>query len=167
MKKNAFLVLIACFVLFTTAFAPLAKGHKYSSEEGKMSIVFPNEFEIEESDLENVKVVKITATHDELFLFASYSLHKTEITNHESLAELSVQSFAESITGTINGQSEWKVKKHNGLKAMMELAENESRVQYNVILVGDIQYQLVVVAPQDSWDQEAADTFFKSFKLKK
>ena len=47
----------------------------------------------------------------------------------------------------------------------MDLTENDVLLEYRVILIGNIQYQLVAMAATSDYDEKAADKFFKSFKL--
>lgn len=159
--------LLLCVAFFSVAFAPSAKSFAYSSTEGRMSIKFPAEYEVDPGTPGKLKTVKISTTIDEQTFFASYSLHETEIMDHEEMAKVSLESFSERVGGEITAESVWKVKKNKGIKATIDMSEKESRVQYQVILVGNIQYQIVVVASYDAWDQKAVDKFFKSFKIKK
>ena len=159
--------LLLCVAFFSIAFAPDAKKYPYTSVEGKMSIKFPAAYEVDSNPSGKVTTVKITTTLNEQTFFASYSLHETEDMDHEKMAKVSLQSFSERVGGEITEESVWQVKKDKGVKAVIDMAEQESKVQYQVILVGNIQYQIVVVASYDAWDQKAADKFFKSFKIKK
>jgi hypothetical protein len=46
------------------------------------------------------------------------------------------------------------------------LSELSASCQYRVVLAGQIQYQIIVVAPVGSYDSKTAGKFFKSLKLK-
>ena len=167
MKKNLFTYLILIFAVSSAATLPFAKGFKYTSAEGKFSISFPGEFKTETTDQDEAKTVKTSATLGDLTYFASYTLHQIKMSEPESLAGTSLEAFTEATGGSITSQSEWKIKEHKGVKATISLEEQKSKIQYQVILVGQLQYQILVVAPNASWYQKTADTFFKSFKLGK
>ncbi|MCB9081071.1 MAG: hypothetical protein H6555_05100 [Lewinellaceae bacterium] len=166
--RNYFLLLVFIgFVFPLGAINPPGKGFAYSSSAGKFSVVFPARYEVQTSEGEEVETTKISVTIDEQTFFASYTVHTVNLTDRDDLLEVSVDSFREQLNGTIQGKSAWKVKKESGLQAVMNLEEQDAKIQYHVLIVGQIQYQLVVVAPSGSFNQKAADAFIKSFKLSK
>lgn len=167
MKKTTILLLISLFVLISVAFAPTAKGYKYSSAEGKMTVTFPAAFETEVNSQNDIETTKITAIVDEQTFFAAYTLHQTELEDQIMLAQIALDSFSETLNGNILQQSAWKIKKNEGVQAVLNLDEQDAKIQYRVIMIGNLQYQLVVIAANSSFDQKAADSFFKSFKVKK
>jgi hypothetical protein len=160
------LLLISLF-LMATAFTPPKKGQLYKSDEGKMSIVFPGDFETERLDSENSVTFKTTCTVNDQTYFASYSLHQFEITEQEDMAQVSYDSFLSSVGGKEILKADWTVKKNTGLKAVIDMVEDNTRLEYRVLLVGSIQYQLVVLASTGLYDAQAAAAFFDSFKLSK
>lgn len=68
---------------------------------------------------------------------------------------------------THSEQDEWIVNKNSGLKATMNLKEQDAKVQCFVKLVGQVQNQLIVLAVNSSFNQRAADAFIESFKVDK
>jgi hypothetical protein len=83
------------------------------------------------------------------------------------MAQVSYDTFLSSIGGKEILKSAWDIKKNIGLKAIIDMPEDETRLEYRVILVGNIQYQLVVLAINSVYDGQAAAAFFDSFKLSK
>ena len=167
MKKYSSTFLIVSIVLLTAAFMPAGKGNVYSTKEGKFSVTFPAAFKTEITEQESAKTIKTSAAVGDQTYFASYTLHEVEMTDPESLAETSLEAFTEATGGTLSDKNAWKIKAHNGLKAIITLEEQDAKIQYHVILVGQLQYQIIVVGPEASWEQKPADGFFKSFKLMK
>jgi hypothetical protein len=159
------LLLLSVFIV-TTAFAP-AKKHVYSTEEGKFSITFPGEYSSEREEKENATTIKTTCIYEGHTYFASYSLHQTEMTDHKDMAEVSYDAFIEAVKGQLLSKSDWDVKDNEGLKAVMIIADNTVKLEYRVVLVGNIQYQLVAMAAVEEYNSKAIDKFFKSFKLMK
>lgn len=159
------LLLISAFLLLT-AFAP-PKKYAYKSEEGKCAVTFPGEFTTDTEMGEDAKTVKTMCTFDGITFFASYSIHKVEITDQEEMAEVSCDSFKEAVSGQLLSKSEWNIDDHSGLMAVLDLSENQAKLEYRVILVGDIQYQLVAMAPYADYNDKLITKFFKSFKLLK
>lgn len=167
MKNKAITLLPICFLFLSASIVPPSKNFKYKSEEGKMSVTFPAAYESTTDEKENIKIVKITTEVNEQTFFASYTVHQQQMEDRESLAELSLDSFTETTEGTITQKSAWKIKKNKGYKAMIDLNKQNAQIQYQAIIIGQLQYQLVVVAPKNKWDQKAADRFLKSFKVRK
>lgn len=148
------------------SFAPPTKV-KYASTEGKLMITFPASYDSQDMSTDSYKSIQSKASLDDQLFFVTYNIHTSELSDHEALAETSLNSFSEAMNGTISSQNVWKVKKNNGLKARIDIPELGLIADYGVVLVGQIQYQVAVVSASDVWNQERSDAFFKSFKLKK
>lgn len=165
--KNPILriTLFASLFLFASMVPP-AKV-KYISKEGKFSITFPATYESKDMGTESYTSIQTTTQFEDQLFFITYNVHGTELTDHEGLAETSLNSFSEAMNGKITSNNTWTVKKNNGLKAKIEVEEYGLVADYGVVLVGQIQYQIAVVSATDKWNQERSDAFFKSFKLSK
>jgi hypothetical protein len=157
-------LLLISVLIFTTASAP-AKKHVYKTEEGKFSITFPAEYTTEREEKESATTIKTSCVDDGHTFFASYTLHVTEITDHQEMAEVSYESFISAVQGELLSKSKWNIKDHEGLKAVMNISDNSMKLEYRVVLVGNIQYQLVAMAMLEEYDEKAAARYFKSFKL--
>jgi len=167
MKINNFaFVLITALFLFTS-FTQAQKGYPYKSTEGKLSIVFPGDFVTEQLKSEDNVTIKTSCTVDDQTYFVTYTLHTLELTEPVELAEVSYDSFIKAVGGKLLSKSEWKIKKNVGIKARIELPKDESLLEYRVIIVGDIQYQVIALAAETLYDEGTAAAFFKSFKLQK
>lgn len=163
-KLKTSLLLLSALILLA-AFAP-AKKFLYDSSEGRFSVVFPAEYATERDEGEDVATIKTSCNLDGQTYFASYSLHQLEMTDPMEMAEVSYDSFIKAVGGVLQSKSDWKVKEHTGLIAVMNLSDESVLLEYRVILVGNIQYQLVVLAATGDYDAKAAGNFFDSFKLK-
>ena len=159
--------IILILLLLSVSYTQAQKSVAYKSEEGKFSIKFPGEFKENITEKESAKTVKIQCELEKSNYFASYSLHKVDIDDPLEMAEVSLESFTEAIHGVVVTRTEWKIKKNEGLKALIDLPDNGAKLEYRVILVGNIQYQLIVIAVDGAIDKKKANAFFKSFKLKK
>jgi len=165
------LVLFTCFLFcgnFGFAEEPAspkgAKWVKYSTDEGKAKLKFPFQFEETEEVKENGKTVKVQAKNgDDMFYFA-YTLHNSELVDAEHLAEVSLESFAETLKGKINSQEEFVVNENKGIKAKIVMEESDADIYYRAIIIGQIQYQLIVLDVTKTINEER-DKFFESFKI--
>lgn len=160
------LALFALLFLFTS-FAPSPKGFPYQSNEGKLSVVFPGDFTTERTEGDNNFTVKTSCNVNNQTYFVSYTMHSLELTDPLDLAETSYDSFITVLKGVMVSKAEWKVKEHKGIKAMIDLPDNGSKLEYRVIIVGNIQYQLIALAANIDYNDKDAASFFKSFKMEK
>lgn len=166
MKLSALLFL---FILFNSPQPSNIGSETYSSIEGKFKVTFPDTYEEVVSESEDQKTVKINCVQGEHIMFASYTLHETAITDHQDMAEVSMESFVEAVGGKLLSRSEWKVKGNSGLQSVMNIESDEKiiKIDYRVVLVGQLQYQLVFISPSDDYDIKMAAKFFKSFQITK
>ena len=103
---------------------------------------------------------------DAFVFLISHTVHQLQIDNPAELTTLSVTTFAESLGANIDNQSPWKIKKNEGQKATFKSVEQGIIGEYRVIIIGQIQYQVVVVTSGDSLDNEMIHNFSKSVKIK-
>jgi len=160
------LALFALLFLFTS-FAPSPKGFPYQSKEGKLSVVFPGDFTTERTKGNYHVTVKTTCMYNNQTYFVSYTIHSLELTDPLDLAEASYDSFITAVKGVMISKTEWKVKELEGIQAMIDLPESGSKLDYRVIIVGNIQYQLIALAANIDYNEKGAGSFFKSFKIEK
>ena len=83
------------------------------------------------------------------------------------MADISVDTFGKAINATSSSKTEWNVGDYKGLTAIYELDESNVKVEYRVILIGQIQYQIIYLAAKENYNEKVAGKFFNSFKLKK
>jgi len=168
---NIMLIIFTCFILFGNygfvsepAIPKGAKWVKYSTDEGKAKLKFPYQFEVTEEEKENGKTVKVQAKNGNNMFYFAYTLHNSELIDAEHLAEISLESFAETLKGKINSQEEFIVNDHKGLKAKIVMEESDADVYYRAIIIGQIQYQLIVLDVSKTINEER-DKFFESFQI--
>lgn len=163
MKKLA----ATLFVIISLSVSSQTLAQKLQSDEGKFSIEFPCSYQKESTEGDVQTTHKFTCDKDNNTFFVGYTLHKTDIMGHEEMAQVSVDSFLEAVGGEKVSQEEWRVRKNPGLKTVMTINNGAVLVNYQVVLIDQYQYQLVVLAGKDDFDEKAAAKFFKSFKLEK
>jgi hypothetical protein len=153
------------FAQTTTKAKP--KWYAYSTEVGKIKAKFPGNPALENQDTEIGKKHTATARFGENTYMISYVIHSTTLAEQEKLADASLTAFRDKVKGQILNQSSWSVKKAgNGIRATIAMPDKDAKVEYRVILIGQIQYQVIVVAPTDKYDSKVADKFFKKVKIK-
>jgi hypothetical protein len=140
-------------------------GQTYKSEEGKFKVKFPGSIDIKEAKSEKSTTKKITCEEANNAYFVGCTIHKIPMTNQKKMAEVSMDSFTESLDGKVSSKEDWNVKGNIGCQAKVSLEEGNAVVHYRVILVGQIQYQVIVTAKKKDYDAKVADKFFKSFKI--
>lgn len=163
MKTYAYFISL---LVFSILLAPVIHGqdiHDFKSVEGKCSATFPGEYNIDSNETEYAKVVKVMCNTNTHTFLLSYSLHKNKMDDHENMAEVSYESFIEAVGGQELSKEKWEINGHKGLKAIIEMPANNSKVDYRVVLVGDIQYQLASIASDKNYDEAVIAAFNDSF----
>ena len=163
MKTYAYFISL---LVFSILLAPVIQGqdiYEFKSVEGKCTVTFPGEYNIDSDETEYAKVVKVMCNTDSHTFLLSYSLHKNEMVDHQNMAEVSYDSFIEAVGGQELSKEEWEINGQKGLKATIEMPANNSKVDYRVILVGEIQYQLASIASNQNYDEAAIAAFNDSF----
>jgi hypothetical protein len=112
-----------------------------------------------------LQTVKTQASLEDQLYFFSHSTLKLNIEEHDSFAATSLESFNKTGGGSLKNQVSWTINKHNGLQADIEISANNLKVAYRAILIGQIQYQIVVISESTKWNRENFDTFMESFKV--
>lgn len=140
------------------------KWSKYNAEEGKVKIKFPFPYEIVEEQKENVKTVKIQGKNGEDLFYLAYTIHTAKLDDNEHLAEVSLESFAETLHGKIVQQEEYIINDQSGVKAKIVMQDVGAEIYYRAIIIGQIQYQLIVLDVSKSFQKER-DEFFDSFRI--
>lgn len=177
MKRFLLLLFIGCWHMTFLAVLPaqgdsrlgsdsyLAK-HTYTSQEGKVKITFPAPFEekLPSSSSGKAHTTKVSSTLGEMNFFLSYTIHDAPIEAHYEMAKLSMSSFSESLKGDLISEDDWKYKKESGRMGEIKIPRSDIRVFYRSLLVGQIQYQLIVTMPATG-EEKNVKAFFKSFKL--
>lgn len=166
MKRILFSSTLLVLLIGITSLAPAAK-FKYASTEGKVSATFPAEFSTSEDLQDTYKSVKTQAMDGDMVFFVAYTVHDIDMTEVDELTKVSVDAFVEGLQGEVTSQAAWKVNKSNGIQAKIEVKNQSLIGEYRVVIIGQIQYQITAIAPEDSWDSKKAGKFFKSFKVKK
>lgn len=139
-------------------------GQTYKSEEGKFKIKFPGAIDITEKEKEKYKTTQITCTVNENVYFVVCTTHSAPMKKPKELAKVSLDSFVESLSGKISTKSDWDIKGNSGYIAVINI-DKTSVIHYRVVIVGQIQYQVVVIGKKTNYEEEVAKKFFKSFKI--
>lgn len=167
MKKSLFFLMLASFLFTSFTLVAQTKGFFYNNTDAKFSAVFPAQYDVELLESVEANTVKIAASTENQSYFITYTVHSSELTELTELAYTSLNSFSEALGTKTTEQSEWKVKKNSGLQATLYIENGTIKIKYYVVLVGHIQYQLVVLAQNESFDEKASNAFIKSFKISK
>lgn len=80
------------------------------------------------------------------------------------LAQTSLNTFAEEVGGKVIHETDYHYDDYKGRSAEIEMEEEGATLYYKVILVGQIQYQMVVVTQSGDVTKQK-DKFFNSFRI--
>jgi len=172
------MILVAFVSGFITSFSPdhvqsaaaeKVKWVKLKRKDLKFQARFPGEITTKTTEKEKLTTHKFNCTLHDVVYFIGASVHKVEMTDHENMAKISLESFAKTLNGEVDAEKEWILKGNKGMQAIINVPSMGATIDYRVILIGQIQYQVVLTYANDNPDysSEMAETFFKSFKVKK
>lgn len=156
----------AFLMLLLISFAPTSST-KYQSEDGILSAIFPSDFKVSKEEKDGVSNIKIQSEKENQIYFIAYGTFNMKFDNHDELAQVSVDAFAESLDAKVTKKEVWKYKGYNGIHAWLESESNGLVGEYKVILIGQRQFQITSMAYTNDWTQKEVGKFFKSFKLSK
>ena len=140
------------------------KWHKFTSENGNVSISFPAEYEKGEEAQEGIITHKVSSVVGNTTYFFGYTIHESPLDAPKELAEASLEGFNGAIGGTILSKGPYKYKKNEGMEAKITI-EDKAYVLYKVVMVGQVQCQLVIIDVEDKFGKDA-EKFFNSFSAK-
>ena len=158
---------LALVLIVGTLTTPLAaqKWVKFADEDCNCKIKFPNEPEKTVTEKNEATTYKVVSQVGDQTFFFGYTLHEVNLAGTPNLDQVSLDSFNEELGGKMTNQKNWVIKKkYTGKQATLSLQKQSAVCLYKVIIIGQMQYQLVVISPQSSLDADAAETFFASFK---
>lgn len=142
------------------------KWYSYSTEVGKVKAKFPGNPTLENQDTDIGKKHTATSRFGDNTYMISYVIHSTQLADQEKLAEASLNAFRDKVKGQILNQSAWNLKAGKGTRATISMPDKDAKVEYRVVLIGQLQYQVIVVAPTNKYDAKVAEKFFKKVKIK-
>lgn len=164
-KQAITLILFLLIVSFNYSFAGILKdggSFPFETSEGKAYIVFPCNYTITDDIQDESATYKIQASCDDNLFFFAYTIHENEMTDHYEMAKVSIDSFHGVVGGEITSQEDFMIGDYKGVKAV--ISNPGITMYYRVVLVGQIQYQIVVADATGNIDKEMED-FFASFQL--
>jgi hypothetical protein len=178
MKKIIFVLSLLAFAQlnsaanFTTKPLPFynAAEFLYKSVDFNISIIFPMAFEekMDQIEVEGKiqETVEVSGSDGSGDYFASVTKHTIEMADHFEMAAESLDAFRETINAKIISEEIFTYKEHKGKQALMYLEEQKIYVHYKVILIGNNQYQMIVINTT-KMTSKTVDDFFKSFNTLK
>jgi hypothetical protein len=165
LKYNSIALLTFFFIGLQLNMSAQEKREKHYSEKGKFEVKLPGHVEEDIIEAENSTTYKFHLKGQKTEYLATSVLHTINLDiDSLDLQQVSLESFAESIKGTVTKQSAWKVGKHTGIKAVIE--SNILYIEYGILIFGNFQYQIVAYAPPGEFDAKSVAKYFKSFKVK-
>ena len=117
-------IVLALFIV-ASSFAIKQKWYAYENQEAKMSIKFPAQFEETKTEKEKSTTYKAQMQGGGMLFLASGSVHQSTLENDiDGLLETSLNSFKESLKGTIVSTESIELKGAKGTFAVMTLGES-------------------------------------------
>jgi hypothetical protein len=169
MKTKTILLALTLISLPLISFGQ--KWEHFKSKEGKFEIDFPVEPKVENTDGDDSKTVQLQATHNEVIYMASAVIHETNLDveglSPEKLSQASLEAFANVMGGEMKSNGDFKLGKNKGRECVIDNSEKGFMCYYKVIIIGQVQYQVIVMNAPANDDKKSRAKFFSSFEVSK
>ncbi len=158
-----------CFANASVKPLPVIKiaEYIYKSADFNVSIAFPmlyNELpEDKEIDGKIQKSIQVSGRDSSGTYLLSITKHVMELEDHLNLAIESLEEFAAALESDIVSQKSFTYKSHEGKEALIYIESQNLYVNYRVILIGNYQYQTIVIAEYEI-KSKSINNFYNSFK---
>lgn len=175
MKTGTFYMLSAALILCNPILLfgyplPFVKKDifKFQSSAYHVAANFPVKYEEEitsqETDNGRVFILKVSCTLNTDLYMLSVTKHPELLTEPLKLAEMSLHSFVKALNGEIKSQYSFYYDRFEGKEATIFMTEKNTYAHYRVLMVGKLQYQVIVVDGNEKLSTNVTD-FFDSFKI--
>jgi hypothetical protein len=172
-------LLILCLSVFSLTFSvakanqpypnilSLTKGGdwvKYFSKPGNVEIYFPVQYENSFKETPDGKVTTITAKNGDTDYLLIWTILKDNTSGYEA-SKAAMVKFKDSYKGDLKEEEKYKEKKCEGVKALIVIPDKNITINYQVIIVNKIMYQLAVFSPTANINKKDMNKFMKSFNI--
>jgi len=163
--KKTILILVALSFLSVSTFAQ-DNWNDFSSETGKFSVDFSGNIKESSVEKEKSSSFKIAITKGEMSYMISSTKHQTDLSNEiDKLLNVSISSFKESVDATFISQQDVTRNDASGIYVDMIFSEGTVRLEYFVFIKGMYQYQVMAYSLIESYNEDEANQFFRSFTI--
>lgn len=138
---------------------------KYFSKPGFVEIYFPVQYENKFQETTDGKVTTVTATSGETKYMLIWTILKDNAATDFAASKAAMTKFKDSYNGQVKEEDKFKMKKCEGVEALILIPEKNLTLNYKVIIVNKIMYQIAVISPTASIDKKNVNKFMKSFEI--
>lgn len=163
------ILLLALLTLFVSALNA-QNWTTYKSKPAKFSIDFPAEAKEEKLEDEETVSYQYQSSLEDVIYMASAVIHETKLNVEgltiEDLTNSSLEAFANVMGGEMKDSGDIKIGKNKGKYCILYNQEKGFMCYYRCIIVGQIQYQFIVINAPANDDKKTREKFFKSIAIK-
>jgi len=152
---------------YTSSFPPTKGGEwiKYFSKPGNVEILFPVKYETNFQETTDGKVTTVTANNGDTKYLLIWTILKDKAPTDYEASKSAMTKFKDSYKGNIKEEDKFKHKKSVGVKAIILIPDKNITLNYKVIIVNKIMYQVAVFSPTASINKKDLGKFIKSFEI--
>lgn len=165
-KNRIFQTLLALFFVAIAQQGLLGQNwQKMSAEKCKCSAEFPDRPTFTDEEKEGYHQYRAMSNYESGIYMLDYSVHQGMVDGLDGmeLAEASLEAFIGGLEGNLIERKPWKVKGNEGISAIVEEPGRGIIAYYNVVFIGNVHYQVAVVAEGEP-DKKIRKKFMKKFK---
>jgi len=138
---------------------------KYFSKPGFVEIYFPTIFESNFQATNEGKITTVTAKDGGAEYLLKWTILPDNSTSNYAGAKTAMLKFKDSYKGEVKEEDKFKMKKTEGAEAMILIPEKNLTVNYKVIIVNSIMYEVAVFSPTAAINKKNVNKFLKSFEI--
>ncbi|MCB0478007.1 MAG: hypothetical protein KDC84_07580 [Crocinitomicaceae bacterium] len=170
MKKHLSILFVLTLVLFPLT-STAQKWVKYECRDAKFAAQFPMTPEEKVEDSEQGKSYTATVTQGNTVYMASALIHTTNLQvaglDQQTLASTSLDAFEKALGATKVTKKNYYSRNDVGLDAEIIVPGFANPILYRVIVIGQIQYQVVVMQKEGKAKKGTMYKFINAFKVLK
>lgn len=147
---------------------PISNGGdwvKYFAKPGNVEIYFPTQYENNFKETDEGKITTVTAKDGSTDYLLIWTILKDNAPTNYEASKSAMLKFKDAYKGEVKEEDKFKSKKCEGVEATILVPSQNITINYKVIIVNKIMYQIAVFSPTASINKKNINKFFKSFEI--
>jgi len=138
---------------------------KYFAKPGNVEIYFPVQYDNNFKETSEGKVTTVTAKDGSTDYLLIWTILKDNAPTGYEASKTAMLKFKDAHKGEIKEEDKFKSKKCEGVEATILIPSQSLTVNYKVIIVNKIMYQIAVISPTATINKKDVSKFMKSFEI--
>jgi hypothetical protein len=138
---------------------------KYFSKPGFVEIYFPVQYDNNFQETADGKTTTVSAKNGGTEYLLIWTILKDNAPTGYDASKTAMSKFKDSYKGEIKEEDKFKMEKTEGVEALILIPDKNLTLNYKVIIVNKIMYQIAVFSPTATINKKDVSKFMKSFDI--